>query len=131
MKCFNHIHLDAVGICKSCFKGICPECVIEVEGNVSCKGRCEEKIKIDQELFEKSRLLIQRNPQTYQRTAEAYYKNALIYFLFGFVFLGLGIFTFNLESKILSYFGISVAVIMIFGSILQFFHGRKFKNIQK
>ncbi len=45
MKCFDHQKIDAVGLCRYCFKGLCNECASEFEDGIACKGRCEEKAK--------------------------------------------------------------------------------------
>lgn len=31
MRCYYHHDVDAVGICKACSKGICPECSADVD----------------------------------------------------------------------------------------------------
>lgn len=36
MKCFTHTDSEAVGICKSCQKGICKVCAIELSTGLSC-----------------------------------------------------------------------------------------------
>jgi hypothetical protein len=35
MKCYYHHEVDAVGLCKSCSKGICPECAFDVGGGLA------------------------------------------------------------------------------------------------
>lgn len=45
MKCFYHQDHDAVGICKSCGKGLCTECAVDMEKGLACKERCEEDVK--------------------------------------------------------------------------------------
>lgn len=37
MKCFNHHDRDAFGICKSCGKALCLECMAIENGKVLCK----------------------------------------------------------------------------------------------
>ncbi|MBP3924123.1 hypothetical protein J6E39_02645 [bacterium] len=37
MKCFNHHDRDAFGICKSCGKALCLECMTIENGKVLCK----------------------------------------------------------------------------------------------
>jgi len=34
-----------VGLCKSCSKGICPECAIDVGGGLACKETCIEAVQ--------------------------------------------------------------------------------------
>ena len=43
MKCYNHHDRDAFGICKSCGKGLCLDCIEIHEGNVVCKNSKECK----------------------------------------------------------------------------------------
>jgi len=45
MKCFNHPIVDAVGICKSCQKGLCPGCAADQGRGLACKGRCEDDVR--------------------------------------------------------------------------------------
>ena len=40
MKCFQHREADAIGTCRNCSRGLCPECVA-VGAALTCKGRCE------------------------------------------------------------------------------------------
>jgi len=44
MKCFYHTDADAVGICKSCSKGLCPACAVDMNQGIACKGRCESQV---------------------------------------------------------------------------------------
>jgi hypothetical protein len=44
MNCFTHHDRAAVGICKSCGKGICPECLAELPNGLACKGSCEARV---------------------------------------------------------------------------------------
>jgi hypothetical protein len=37
VKCFYHRDADAIGICKSCGKGLCDECAMEVDFFLACK----------------------------------------------------------------------------------------------
>ena len=44
MKCYTHHAVDAVAICRSCCRALCPDCVAEVGTACACKGRCEERV---------------------------------------------------------------------------------------
>ena len=44
MNCFYHTDKPAIGLCKSCHKGLCGECVTETNGSIACKGRCETDV---------------------------------------------------------------------------------------
>jgi hypothetical protein len=42
MRCYYHREADALGVCRSCQRGICAACVAEVEPDgIACVGRCE------------------------------------------------------------------------------------------
>ena len=45
MKCFYHHDQDAVGVCRNCLKGICPQCAVEIGEGIACRDTCEEKAK--------------------------------------------------------------------------------------
>lgn len=40
MECFSHPDAAAVGLCKSCGKGVCRSCAIEVERGLACSEAC-------------------------------------------------------------------------------------------
>jgi|SRR5208282_5939302 len=44
MNCFRHQNSSAVGLCKTCFKAVCPECAADVGDGLACKNSCEEKV---------------------------------------------------------------------------------------
>ncbi|MBD5402773.1 DUF2180 family protein [bacterium] len=45
MKCYNHHDRDAFGICKSCGKGLCLECLKEKNGAIVCKkNACSSRL---------------------------------------------------------------------------------------
>jgi hypothetical protein len=45
MHCFYHPEREAVGLCKSCSKGICTECAVDLDRGLACRGRCEDKVR--------------------------------------------------------------------------------------
>jgi len=42
MECFAHDGRPAVGSCRSCFKGVCRACAVDLGRGLACPGRCEE-----------------------------------------------------------------------------------------
>src|SRR6185503_8137471 len=80
MKCFNHPAIDAVALCKNCSKGLCHECLVELENGIACKASCVEEVTAINQL-------IDRNKTTHIKTASAYYRNAFIYGAMGLVFI--------------------------------------------
>lgn len=45
MKCFVHHDRDAVGICPSCFRGVCPDCAVDLGRGLACRDRCEIEVR--------------------------------------------------------------------------------------
>ena len=45
MECFYHEGITAVGSCRSCLKGLCRGCAVELEGGLACAGRCEDMVR--------------------------------------------------------------------------------------
>jgi hypothetical protein len=46
MKCFDHQDRDAVGICKSCNKGLCRQCAADLGNGLACLNRCEDRARV-------------------------------------------------------------------------------------
>ena len=84
MNCFNHSDIPAVGICKSCGKGLCKDCLVEVPDGLACKQSCEEQVR-------NINFLIDSNKQVLTAT-RFHAKNAtLLLLLFGGVVFLLGL----------------------------------------
>ena len=45
MRCFYHQDKEAVGTCKSCGKGVCAECAVDLGKGLACRSRCEESVR--------------------------------------------------------------------------------------
>ena len=45
MDCFNHPDRSAVGVCKSCGRGLCHDCAVDSPNGLSCKG-CEARVRL-------------------------------------------------------------------------------------
>jgi hypothetical protein len=45
MNCFYHPTIVAVGTCKSCGKGLCPECADDLGKGLACKKHCEDQVQ--------------------------------------------------------------------------------------
>src|SRR5437762_5766948 len=84
MKCFNHPNVDAVGICKSCGRGLCRECIAEVDLACSCKGRCKVVVETMNDLVE-------RGSTAYQKSSAIQMRNGILIILLGALFLFFGI----------------------------------------
>ena len=50
MRCFCHPENEAVGVCKNCFKGVCPECLIDVGDGLACGSPYQFEVRANNEL---------------------------------------------------------------------------------
>lgn len=68
MKCFNHADRDAVGICKSCGKGICHECLVEIPDGIACKTEsCESRVRLCNKWLDINASLLSKSNQNLNR----------------------------------------------------------------
>jgi len=54
MHCFYHQDREAVGMCKSCGKGLCGECAADLNKGLACRSRCEEDARAVIELIDRN-----------------------------------------------------------------------------
>ena len=89
MKCYTHHAVDAVGLCKSCSRGVCPDCAAEVGRSIACRGECEEKVRALDALIERNQKLTVHF-KTVKRNGVAqsffYIAPGLVFAYFGFVY---------------------------------------------
>ena len=45
MKCYYHQQQDAIGTCKSCQRGLCPDCAADFPQGLACRGKCGEDVQ--------------------------------------------------------------------------------------
>src|SRR5208283_5834379 len=55
MKCFTHRSSDAVAVCRSCGRALCPDCISEVGLSCACKNRCESDVTRFNEMLTRGR----------------------------------------------------------------------------
>ena len=102
--CYAHPDYQAIGICKSCHKGLCPECAAELDKGLACRGHCEEDVRFINQELEASR-------KSYDVARSSSSATALFYFVMGAIILLLGILT-TIKSPI------GIAVIVFGGSFI-------------
>jgi hypothetical protein len=54
MRCFHHAEREADGTCKSCGKGVCSECAVDLDRGLACRGRCEANARAIIDLVERN-----------------------------------------------------------------------------
>ena len=86
MQCFYHRDASAVGLCKSCGRGICGDCTVPYAEGLACRGQCEQAVT---DLI----ALIDRNRRAVVGSGRAVYMFPLFFLVAGVVFAGAGAMT--------------------------------------
>lgn len=116
MKCFNHINVDSVGICKCCQRGICKECASDLGHGLACKGKHEADVELFSTLIERSKKKIELQPR-------AISAGNLSWLIMGIIFLGFGYYQ---QQYFLMVFGAFCAGYWLY---LKAYNSNFFKNI--
>lgn len=120
MKCFYHHDNESSGICKNCNKGICVECITELDNGIACKNRCEDEVLAVNQI-------IDRGKTSYRKTGSAFSQNSLLYFLMGVSFIVFGIFAVPRNASFY-WFSIVFGGVCIIGAILNFITSQRFSQ---
>jgi hypothetical protein len=89
MRCFNHQENWAVGLCKSCAKSLCHDCLTDLGGGLACKARCEERVTA---LIEYSDFAVKQGLRSYKRMDRNNKNSAFFMMSIGAIFLGFAVF---------------------------------------
>ncbi len=117
MRCFTHHDIEAVAVCKSCGRGLCPSCAVEVDPGIACRDRCEEEVR-------SLNRVIARNKTAYEKTSGAYSRVASFYALVGGVFLFAGI----LDWRGFAWVLLPASLIFFFSAYVHYSTGRRFER---
>lgn len=85
MNCFYHPDKPAVGICKSCSKGLCIDCAADLDHGIACKGKHEQQV-------EDIKVIVEGNARAYKAAPKTSKTAPLFSFLMGSVFALFGYF---------------------------------------
>jgi len=119
MNCYNHRNVPAVATCKNCSKGLCPDCLTEIENGIACKATCiDEVIAIN--------TMIQNNKKARSTVSSSYNRAMFVYIGMGILFLYTGFLYDGLRFYMLS----AGALFLILG-VWTYFSIRKLKAEQK
>jgi len=118
MKCFNHHDQEAVGVCKSCLKGICANCATDIGGGITCSEECK--------IVAKDNIRLVKNSVDAQKDFKngAAYLGPVFFIVMGLFFIG-----FSLYKKGFGEFGfIFGGIFTVFGILLLLFNYRHAKR---
>lgn len=119
MQCFSHTDLPARGLCKSCNRALCLQCLSEVGKSLACKNRCETDVAGLDEMLRKSVQLTNQpayaDMTALSRSASSLIASADIFnIIIGAIFL---LYSAYEPSKFLAATGVAFAAFGLFGLI--------------
>jgi hypothetical protein len=117
VKCYNHHDKNATGQCKHCYKGLCPDCSIDLGSGLACTDEHEEEVELLNSLIENSK-------KAYSQTTKSVFLGNLYLLLMGALFIGFG----YEKSKFLIYFGILCIGYWGVLTVYNFINLKKFKT---
>ncbi len=117
MNCFKHEAQLAVGICKSCGKGLCRGCAIDLSNGLACRGSCEERVVL-------LNRVIDRSTDNLAVVNAQMRSQGLHSLILGLVFFAFGLWAYRDEMRAVGVFAAaSGALIALYGVVRAF--GRK------
>ena|SRR6516164_829436 len=122
MKCFNHSTVEAVGVCRSCGRALCRDCITEVGLSCSCKGRCESVVATMNDL-------VQRGKTAYQKTSVLQLRTGIFIMLLGVVFIALAVFRFSSgDASEWTYFFLAAGVLFSGMGLVGLISAKRFRQ---
>ena len=121
MKCFDHMKREAVGVCKTCSKGLCKECAIPLGFAITCKGDCESQAVSHQTYLDEvaaTKYAVQRNR----------YLTPVIYGLIGSMLLFIDISMHGWRLSPMIIFGIGILVFSLYILFNSYQWGRDYES---
>jgi hypothetical protein len=97
MNCFNHRDTPAIGLCKSCAKAICGDCVSERTNGLACKGSCETRVDMINRILDS-------NPQAMRAVRSQVKTSGVISLVVGIGFLIFAVWAYRERGSFLAYF---------------------------
>jgi hypothetical protein len=120
MRCYYHRDREAVGSCKSCGKGLCPECAVDLTKGLACRGRCEAAVEAVINLVERNIRVSPTTTRLVQASGSARLAGSLFIVVCGVVFLAFGL----LSERRLNFVAILGACFLGYGLFLYFWSRR-------
>jgi hypothetical protein len=90
MRCYTHTDADAIGTCKSCQRGLCTRCAVDVEPGLACRDKCETAVRELNRLTDWSVRLMESPTHGIPSVRSVARRAALFNLALGVVFLGWG-----------------------------------------
>jgi hypothetical protein len=108
MHCFYHRDASAVGLCKSCGRGLCGNCAVEYAEGLACRGRCEQAVT---EVI----ALIERNRRAVVGSGRVVYMFPVFFSFLGIMFVVAGLMMPRAGSFALAFGGAFIVLGLVYG----------------
>jgi B-box zinc finger len=122
MKCYIHRSSDAIAVCRSCGRALCPDCVSEVGLSCACKNRCEADVARFNEMITRGR---PGGPNPVNPASLVSYDRVIFLMAMGLAFVWFGLYYLGGHGPGL-FFAVLGAAFFVFG-ISQFFTTKSFR----
>ena len=123
MNCFNHPELPALGICKSCGKGLCRECITEVPDGLACKNRCEARVGFINRI-------IDSNKQALTAANSHVRSGAIFIIVSGLIFCGFGFLPYIMSGQKGTLFMGVIGIVFLVTGIFRFGSKAKYPDLK-
>lgn len=118
MKCINHDDVEAIGICKNCFKAVCKQCIVPNQYDfIVCSANCLEEAAAAQIMTDKAKMAYGLKPGRLPVTS-------IFTLLSGFFFSLWGLLTI-LGGSLWGFFVLALGAIFIVAGVLYWVNQRK------
>jgi hypothetical protein len=91
MRCFYHEDREAVGSCKSCGKGLCRECAVDLTKGLACRGHCEADAQALIQLIDRNIQLSSTASRSFQTNRRSRSVVGIFHITIGILFVIFGI----------------------------------------
>ena len=85
MNCFYHPDKPAVGICKSCCKGLCEVCATTLPNGLACVNACEDRVSLINQIIDNNQKVISAANSQVRSSGMFILLLGLLFCLFGFL----------------------------------------------
>ncbi len=123
MKCYYHHEADAVAICKSCGRALCPGCAADVGPGTACKQRCEENVAA-------LNVIVERSKSAYAKAGRVHKRHAIWLLILGLVFIGFGGLPILLSRNYGASFMVVFGIVFLLGALFSFTSGRQIASVK-
>ena len=124
MTCFTHRSSDAVAVCRSCGRALCPDCISEVGLSCACKNRCESDVTRFNEMITRGR----PGPPNLPNPASLVgYDRVIFLMVLGVAFFGFGLYNFRAAHGPNLFIVVLGVAFFIFG-VSQFYVTKRFRE---